>query len=171
MASKNKKNKPAATPLGIEMLYCKKSKNDFTWNHFVELVEANYPKATPQKLLNHVKQTYGENILKSSWKYEACWLYHHQRKLDKGKRNSNGKLITKFETCFKVAGSEGFKTWWPRFTGRKYESIESAAHARNLQMLVNKNKKLIEWLTEGRGYYRNFSGPRVGTGLSHTKKF
>jgi len=171
MASKNKKNKPAATPLGIETLYCKKSKNDFTWDHFVKIVEAHYPKATPQKLLNHVKQTYGENILKSSWKYEACWLYHHQRKLDKGKRNSNGKLITKFETCFKVAGSEGFKTWWPRFTGRKYESIEPAAHARNLQMLVNKNKKLIEWLTEGRGYYRNFSGPRIGTGLSHTKKF
>ena len=174
MASKNKKNKPAATPLGIETLYCKKSKNDFTWNHFVELVEANYPKATPQKLLNHVKQTYGENILKSSWKYEACWLYHHQRKLDKGKRNSNGKLITKFETCFKVAGSESFKKWWPRFTGRKYESIEPAAHARNLQMLVNKSKLLQEQLKKGDGYYRTFSKktmPRVGTGLSHTKKF
>ena len=166
-----KKNKPPATPLGIETLYCKKIKNDFTWDHFIKIVEAHYPKATPKKLLNHVKQTYGENILKSSWKFEACWLYHHQRKLDKGKRNRNGKLITKFETCYKVAGSDGFKTWWPRFNGRKYESIKPGSHARNLQMLVNKNKDLIKWLTEGRGYYRNFSGPKVGTGLGHTKKF
>ena len=38
-----KKNKPPATwkSLGVETLFCKKSKNDFTWNHFVELVEAN----------------------------------------------------------------------------------------------------------------------------------
>ena len=61
------KKKTPATPLGSETLFCKKSKNDFTWNHFVELVEANYPKATPEKLLKYVKQTYGENILKSSW--------------------------------------------------------------------------------------------------------
>ena len=73
-----KKNKPPATPLGIETLYCKKIKNDFTWDHFIKMVEANYPKATPEKLLKHVKQTYGENILKSSWKYETVdgsWDY------------------------------------------------------------------------------------------------
>ena len=173
MTSK-KKNKPTATPLGIETLYSRKSKKDLTWDHFVKIVEAYYPKATPEKLLNHVKQTYGENILKSSWKFEACWLYHHQRKLDKGKRNRNGKLITKFETCYKVAGSESFKKWWPRFNGRKYESIELGDHARNLQMLVNKNKLLQEQLKKGDGYYRTFSKntmPRIQTGLGHTKKF
>ena len=151
-----------------------KDTKGLTWDQFIEIVTANYPKATPDKILNHIKQTYGERILKSSWKYEACWLFYHQRKEDQGKRNSNGKLITKYETCFKVAGSEGFKTWWPRFNGRKYNSIEPGAHARNLQMLVNKNKLLQEQLKKGDGYYRTFSKntmPRVGTGLSHTKKF
>tara|TARA_R110002020_G_scaffold278017_1_gene493433 strand:- start:515 stop:964 length:450 start_codon:yes stop_codon:yes gene_type:complete len=147
------------------------NKKKFTWDDFIKIVTAHYPKATPEKIYKHVQQTYGENILKSSWKYEACWLYYHQRKLDKGKRNSNGKLISKFETCFKVAGSEGFKTWWPRFTGRSYSSIKPGGHARNLQMLVNKNKNLLKQLSVGRGYYRIINSPRIGTGLGHTKKF
>ena len=46
-------------------------KTDLTWDDLIKLVGAHYPKATPQKILNHVKQTYGENALKSSWKYEA----------------------------------------------------------------------------------------------------
>ena len=148
------------------------SKTDLTWDDFIKIVTANYPKATPETLLKHVKQTYGERVLKSSWKYEACWLYYHQRKEDRGKRNRDGKLVTKFETCFKVAGSEGFKTWWARFNGRKYESIKPGSHATNLQMLVNKNKDLLEELTKGKGYYRTLGkGPKLGTGLGHTKKF
>jgi hypothetical protein len=147
-------------------------KKKLTWEELIEIVKAHYPKATPDKLLAYIKKTYGDKILVSSWKYQACWLYHHQRKEDKGKRNRDGKLITKIETCFKVAGSEGFKTWWPRFMGRKYESIKPGSHATNLQMLVNKNKSIIEELKRGKGYYTDLSkAPRVGTGLGHTKKF
>jgi len=148
------------------------SKTDLTWDDFIKIVTAHYPKATPQKILNHVKQTYGERVLKSSWKYEACWLYYHQSKEDRGKRNRDGKLVTKFETCFKVAGSEGFKTWWPRFNGRKYNSIEPGSHATNLQMLVNKNKDLLKSLAANKGYYKHFGlgpGPKTGTGLGHTR--
>jgi hypothetical protein len=150
-----------------------KDTKGLTWDQFIEIVTANYPKATPEKILNHVKQTYGGRVLKSSWKYEACWLFFHQAKEDQGKRNSNGKLITKYETCFKVAGSEGFKTWWPRFNSRKYESITNASHATNLQMLVNKNKNLLKSLAANKGYYGFFGlgpGPTMGTGLGHTRK-
>ena len=151
-----------------------KDTKGLTWDQFIKIVTANYPKATPEKILNHVKQTYGERVLKSSWKYEACWLFYHQAKEDKGKKNRNGKTITKYETCFKVAGSEGFKIWWPRFNGRKYESIKPGSHATNLQMLINKNKNLLDQLTKGRGYYTTFGKntmSRTGTGLGHTKKF
>ncbi len=142
-----------------------------TWDELIKIVGSHYPKATPDKILAHVKRTYGEKILLSSWKHEACWLYYHKRKEDDGKRNRDGKLISKLETCFKVVATEDFKTWWPRFMGRKYESIKPGKHAKNLQMLVNKNKELLDELKKGRGYYSFSSGPRVGTGLSHTKKF
>jgi len=146
-------------------------KKKLTWDQFIKIVGAHYPKATPDKLMSHVRKTYGEKIMVSSWNYEACWLYYHQRKLDEGKRNANGKLITKFETCYKVAGSEGFKTWWPRFMGRKYESSTNEMHARNLQVLVNKNKNILVKLKQGKGYYLFPAGSKTGTGLGHTKKF
>jgi|TARA_R100001530_G_C4224251_1_gene130832 hypothetical protein len=146
------------------------SKKPLTWEELIETVEKDYPKATPDKILAHIQRTYGEKIMASSWKYEACFMYYHQRKEDKGKRNRDGKLITKLETCFKVAGSADFKTWWPRFMRRKYESISPGSHAKNLQILVNKNKKLMEQLKRDKGYYQIASGPRVGTGLGHTKK-
>ena len=84
-----------------------------TWDELIKIVGSHYPKATPDKILAHVKRTYGEKILLSSWKHEACWLYYHKRKEDDGKRNRDGKLISKLETCFKVVATEDFKTWWP----------------------------------------------------------
>ena len=77
-------------------------KKPLTWDELIKIVKAHYSKATPDKILAHIKKAYGEKTMISSWKYQACYMYHHQRKEDDGERNRDGKIITKFETCFKV---------------------------------------------------------------------